>query len=146
MNEVKEEQIKKLNNVLHNIYKNFKKLNANVEAELFEGITGTELSIIGTIGNTPGVKMKDICERLQLPASTLTNVIDRLERRDLLKRVMSKQDRRSFVLELTQAGVVVYDKHKNAEKIIFETILGALEDDKEREAFIDSLEKISNGM
>jgi DNA-binding MarR family transcriptional regulator len=36
--------------------------------------------------------------------STLTGVIDRLEGRGLLARVVNARDRRSFVLELTPAG------------------------------------------
>jgi DNA-binding MarR family transcriptional regulator len=36
--------------------------------------------------------------------STLTGVIDRLERRGLLARAVNARDRRSFVLELTPAG------------------------------------------
>lgn len=36
--------------------------------------------------------------------STLTGVIDRLERRGLLARAVNARDRRSFVLDLTPAG------------------------------------------
>jgi DNA-binding MarR family transcriptional regulator len=37
--------------------------------------------------------------------STLTGVIDRLERRELVRRAVNARDRRSFVLELTPEGV-----------------------------------------
>jgi DNA-binding MarR family transcriptional regulator len=37
--------------------------------------------------------------------STLTGVIDRLERRELVRRAVNARDRRSFVLELTPGGV-----------------------------------------
>jgi DNA-binding MarR family transcriptional regulator len=37
--------------------------------------------------------------------STLTGVIDRLERRGLVRRAVNARDRRSFVLELTPDGV-----------------------------------------
>jgi DNA-binding MarR family transcriptional regulator len=37
--------------------------------------------------------------------STLTGVIDRLERRGLARRAVNARDRRSFVLELTPEGV-----------------------------------------
>lgn len=36
--------------------------------------------------------------------STLTGVIDRLERRELVRRAVNARDRRSFVLELTSEG------------------------------------------
>jgi DNA-binding MarR family transcriptional regulator len=36
--------------------------------------------------------------------STLTNVIDRLETRELVKRRTADEDRRSLVVELTRAG------------------------------------------
>jgi DNA-binding MarR family transcriptional regulator len=37
--------------------------------------------------------------------STLTGVIDRLERRELVRRAVNARDRRSFVLELTPEGI-----------------------------------------
>lgn len=143
MNEINEEQIKKFHEVLHCIYRNFKKINSDMSTELFHGITTIELSIIGVIGSNPDIKLKDICRKLQLSASTLTSAIDRMEKRKILKRVISKNDRRSFALQLTKEGKSLFSMHEEAEKKIFTRVLGALKDDEERENFIDSLEKIS---
>jgi MarR family transcriptional regulator, organic hydroperoxide resistance regulator len=40
-------------------------------------------------------------------ASTLTGVLDRLERRGLVERALNPEDRRSFTVVLTKAGVAV---------------------------------------
>jgi DNA-binding MarR family transcriptional regulator len=45
-------------------------------------------------------------------ASTLTGVLDRLERRGLVERRVNPLDRRSFVIELTESGVEVGERVK----------------------------------
>lgn len=40
-------------------------------------------------------------------ASTMTGVLDRLERRGLVERALNPEDRRSFTVALTEAGVAV---------------------------------------
>jgi MarR family transcriptional regulator, organic hydroperoxide resistance regulator len=46
--------------------------------------------------------------------STLTGVIDRLERRGLVRRQVNARDRRSFVLELTSAGEAAAERVRDA--------------------------------
>ncbi len=47
---------------------------------------------------------KEIAEKLSLPKSTVTNVIDSLEKQGILKRSIGKKDRRSFLITLTKKG------------------------------------------
>jgi DNA-binding MarR family transcriptional regulator len=81
-----------------------------------------------------------------LPGSTLTSVIDRLEQRGLINRVVSKRNRRSYALELTQEDIRISALHEAAEKILWGKLLGSLSDDNERDTFIGLMERISKGI
>jgi len=55
--------------------------------------------------------------------STLTGVIDRLERRELVRRAVNARDRRSFVLELTSEGERAAERVREAFSALEERML-----------------------
>lgn len=142
MNEIKKEHIKKLDILIHSAYKHLKHSQINLESQLLQGITSTELSVLSIVDEKPDIILKEISERLDLPASTLTSAVDRLEQRNLIKRTISKKDRRSFGLELTETGLRLHLEHEESEQLVWEKILGSLSNDEERESFLFFLEKI----
>lgn len=145
MNEIKKEYIKKLDILIHSAYKHFKYSQTNLESQLLQGITSTELSVLSVTVEKPDIILKEISQRLDLPASTLTSAIDRLEQRNLIKRTISKRDRRSFGLELTEEGLKLHLEHEESEQLIWKKILSSLSNDEERESFLFFLEKIIKG-
>ena len=135
--------IKRFDKIMHVASRHVKEFKADIEALFPKGITSTELSIIKCVSTQPDIIIKEISESLSLPGSTLTSAIDRLEERQLIKRVMSKRNKRSFGLELTPEGIEINKIHEKAEKVIWNKILGALNSDEEREVFLTLLETIS---
>ncbi len=87
--------------------------------------------------------LKEIREELGIPQSTLTSAIDRLENRGLVRRMISDRDRRSFVPEVTGAGRRVQKKHDRIDEEVAAKLLGLLDTEEEREAFLQMLTKIS---
>lgn len=146
MNEIKKERIKLLDKLLHVFCKRVSSFNAEMYMKHFQGITSVEMSIIGIVGDKPDVILKEISERMSVPGSTLTNAVDRLENRSLLTRVISKRDRRSFKLKLTEVGKRLYEKHAAEEQLMWRKILGALESDEEIETFLKLLKKVVEGI
>ncbi|MCK7501851.1 MAG: MarR family winged helix-turn-helix transcriptional regulator [Comamonadaceae bacterium] len=65
------------------------------------GLTPAQFDIIATLGNTAGMSFKDLGERTLITKGTLTGVVDRLEARQLVRRVASETDRRSQIVQLT---------------------------------------------
>ncbi len=55
----------------------------------------------------PGVSQSAVAEALRFDRSTLVQIIDRLETRDLVRREPSAQDRRSHALVLTETGAAL---------------------------------------
>jgi DNA-binding MarR family transcriptional regulator len=68
------------------------------------GLTPPQFDIIATLGNTDGMSFKELGEKTLITKGTLTGVVDRLEDKGLVQRVLSHEDRRSTIVKLTAAG------------------------------------------
>jgi DNA-binding MarR family transcriptional regulator len=51
-----------------------------------------------------GLRMKDLAERILYSKSGFTNVVDRMEKEGLVKRIRPENDRRSILVVLTDTG------------------------------------------
>ena len=104
-------QVDELNKLWHHmlIESNYK----DIEAKYLriQALSTNEIAILRIISEKEEVIIKDILEILNLPKSTLTSIIDRLENRNLIVRAISKRDRRSYKLELTEEGKITQDEH-----------------------------------
>lgn len=72
------------------------------------GLTHAQFDIIATLGNTPGMSYKELGRKTLITKGTLTGVIERLERKGLVARERSLDDKRSFHVRLTPAGEAVF--------------------------------------
>jgi MarR family transcriptional regulator, 2-MHQ and catechol-resistance regulon repressor len=68
------------------------------------GLTAPQFDIIATLGNTNGMSFKDLGDKTLITKGTLTGVVDRLEAKNLVRRVASPSDGRSQLVQLTRAG------------------------------------------
>lgn len=73
------------------------------------GLTHAQFDIIATLGNTQGMSYKELGERTLITKGTLTGVIERLEQKGLVARCRSGDDKRSFFVSLTEAGVAMFN-------------------------------------
>jgi DNA-binding MarR family transcriptional regulator len=69
------------------------------------GVTDIEAHLLARLAAKGPASVADIQRAFGLRASTLTNALDRLERRGLLRREPHPGDRRTFLLSLTPAGI-----------------------------------------
>ncbi|MDR3492224.1 MAG: MarR family transcriptional regulator [Gammaproteobacteria bacterium] len=67
-----------------------------------------ELNILNIIGDTDKCTMSDIAKRASLSLSSVTVIVDKLVKGDLVERVRSEQDRRIVWGRLTEAGYKIY--------------------------------------
>ena len=68
------------------------------------GITGPQRLVIRIIGRFPSIHARQLADILQLHPSSLTALVKRLERRDLVRRWPDERDRRRWLLGLTRQG------------------------------------------
>ena len=72
------------------------------------GLTSSQFDIISTLGNTPGMTFNKLAEKTLTTKGELAGIIDRLEKKGLVRREVPKEDRRSFRAVLTPAGEKVF--------------------------------------
>jgi DNA-binding MarR family transcriptional regulator len=68
------------------------------------GVTGPQRLVLRLVGRFPSVTSSQLAVLLHVHASTLTGVLQRLERRGLLARRRDGQDRRRSLIGLTAEG------------------------------------------
>ena len=105
-------------------------------------ISALEMEIIQFVILDGRKKMKEIGEHFNIKLSTLTSIIDKIERQKLVKRVNSKEDRRVVYLEATKKGQRLYTDYSRYLKIVSQMMKRNLNEDLFG-AFIKGLEKVS---
>lgn len=81
---------------------------SRVEASLAaEGLTPTQLGVLEGLLHKGPMTQRDLSRKVLTSAGNMTDVVDKLERRGLVRRVRSARDRRSVQLELTEEGDVL---------------------------------------
>lgn len=70
------------------------------------GLTVAHYSLLTTLNHCPLLSMTELKNSLFMPrsASSLTQLVDELEKRDLVRRQPSADDRRVTLVEITDAG------------------------------------------
>ena len=104
------------------------------------GLTGSQFDVIATLGDTEGMTCKELSEKTLVTKGTLTGVLDRLEKKGLIERVPSREDRRSIFIRLTPKGAALFQKvfpaHVEYIKPYFERALTTAEASKLRELLL----------
>lgn len=74
------------------------------------GLTSSQFDVIATLGDTDGMSCKELSEKTLVTKGTLTGVLDRLEKKGLIARVPSREDRRSIFIRPTPKGDALFLK------------------------------------
>lgn len=122
---ITQEEMGQLYCIWHDLILTIQKANTSFLRGGLEGLSTVDISVLAIVSRKPDVILREILGVLEIPASTLTSAVDRLEKRGLLRRVISVRDRRSFGLELTEEGKRAQEEHKNEEEDVLRCVLGA---------------------
>jgi DNA-binding MarR family transcriptional regulator len=105
------------------------------------GITLQQMHTLEVIGSNDGIRMKEITEKLGIVTGTLTVMIDRLTKLGLVRRVVNSKDKRSFCIELTEKGSILYQEHSHHHETLSDELTQDLTEE-EKEMLNKILEKI----
>lgn len=142
MSDINDAQIEAANRLLHHIMFALRFDRLEQLSSKLAGLQPVELHILQLVSDRPDLILKEIREILNMPNSTLTSILDRLEQRGLLRRQISPRDRRSFRLELTQKGQAIQAEHDRVDRLVAARVLSAFEDNAEREQALRLLAKL----
>ncbi len=107
-------------------------------------VTPVQYSVLSVINAQPGMDQSAIAEEIGVDRATLANVVARLEAGGLLRRTISRLDRRQKLLSLTQRGknllVKMQEPVQRAHARTIEPLAA-----KDREKFLNLLIQLVDG-
>lgn len=74
------------------------------------GLTSTQFDIIATLGNQLPMTCKELGEKTLISKGTMTGVLERLEAKGLIEKLMNDDDGRSYKIGLSKAGDKLFKK------------------------------------
>lgn len=104
-------------------------------------LTPVQFSAMHTLKNNPDIEQAQLAAMIAYDRATIGGVIDRLEKKGYVSRVISKQDRRARQCRLTKTGLNVIKAISPAVEALQDEILVGL-NSKEREQFIRLAQKV----
>lgn len=91
-----------------------------------EGLSLAEFRALRMLSRLGAVPVGKLAEHLGVTPAAATQMLDRLEARDLVARVRSADDRRVFTVELTEAGHVRGEESLRQHREVFDALLADL--------------------
>jgi DNA-binding MarR family transcriptional regulator len=111
-------------------------------------IRSSELSVseahaIEVLGQYGKMNMKSLAQKLGITTGTTTVTMDRLENKDYAIREMTKEDRRVYLISLTDKGKAAFEEHHKFHLYLTHQMVSNLSDE-EIIQFVSILKKINN--
>ena len=115
---------------------------SSIEAELQPlDITAAQFVVFNSIAQGKGRTIGEFCRLLGYDSGAMTRLLDRIEKKGLIRRVPNPEDRRSFLLELTPESRAVFPQAKKRVRAVFKRLLAGI-DEKQAAVLRQSLEQL----
>jgi DNA-binding MarR family transcriptional regulator len=131
-----------LRDTVRDILKQFQFVNAAAANGPHVEVNMQELRVIEFLGEEGPRMMREVAEYLTVAVNSVTTIVDNLERKQLVRRQRSEEDRRVIRVELTDAGQAIYRSSVEVNLRLFRSMLRALTED-EQEIFMVLFRKIA---
>lgn len=131
-----------LQEVVQDILKQFQCVNAAAANGPHVELNMQELRLVEFLGNEGPRIMRELAEYLTVAVNSVTSIVDHLEKKGLVHRQRSEEDRRIIRVELTDPGREIYQSLVEVNRRLFRSMLGALTKD-EQEIFMVLFRKIA---
>jgi len=106
------------------------------------GLTAPQLLLLQTIYRDGEMISSALAKSVNLSQATVTSIVDRLEKRGLLKRERSQQDKRKVTISLTESGLATIEKAPSPLQENFVEQFSKLES-WEQSMILSSLERVA---
>lgn len=135
------DQVKELSFLWNGMMRKCREIYDHIPAREIKELSDTEIEIIDLLSQRRDTVVGDISKSLLLPKSTVTGLVARLERKNLLRRTIRANDLRTFGLALTDKGKKAHNEHLAFEDAFYSRLIEPLSD-KESTAFFELLRSI----
>ena len=105
------------------------------------GLTASEFSVLEVLYHKGYVPLQQIGEKVLITSGSITYNVDKLEKRGLLRRVPSEDDRRVIYAELTDEGTALFDDIFPKHATFIDTMMPGFPQE-EKLALIEQLKKL----
>jgi len=105
-------------------------------------VSERELALLRTLVEEGPMITKALGGRFGVPVSTMTGLVDRMEKKGLVRRLRGRRDRRAIELEATPAGALALKEHARGLEAVARGILEALPE-RDQDALITILRRVA---
>jgi MarR family transcriptional regulator, organic hydroperoxide resistance regulator len=105
------------------------------------GLTPPQIMVAGLLCNKKSMKISEISEKINLSNSTVSGIVDRLEKIQAVKRVRDEKDRRVVRVELTEEFEKINVDFYGKIKSYFEDLLSDCSEEDSKK-IVDGLETL----
>ena len=112
------------------LYTESRRLTKEIAAR--HGLTGPQLTVVKMLEALGELPLSRLSEKIRAQNSTVTGIVDRMEREGLVTRVRSASDRRVVHIKLTPKGVHLARDVQVAPMDMFRDAVGTLNHDEAR--------------
>ena len=124
-------------------------LHGMIEVELERALTAevglsvVEYTVLDALNRQDGwhMRMQQLARAAALSPSATTRLVNRLEDRGLLTRILCMDDRRGIYTELTPAGQELHDRARPVHDATLERVLAEAADQPELAPMVDALHR-----
>ena len=107
------------------------------------GLSVVEYTVLDALNRQDGwhMRMQQLARAAALSPSATTRLVNRLEDRGLLTRILCMDDRRGIYTELTPAGQELHDRARPVHDATLERVLAEAADQPELAPMVDALHR-----
>jgi DNA-binding MarR family transcriptional regulator len=113
-----------------------------IETELAPlDISPAQFVVFNCIALGKGRTIGEFCRLLGYDSGAMTRLLDRMEKKDLVRRVTNPEDRRSYLVELTAESKAMFPQARRRVEAVFHRLLAGFSD-AQAKALKRSLERV----
>lgn len=114
----------------------------SIEAELKPlDISPAQFVVFNSIALGKGRTIGEFCRLLGYDSGAMTRLLDRMQKKGLIRRVANPEDRRSYLIELSDESRAMFPQARRRVEAVFRRLLGGFSN-VQAEAFKRSLEQV----
>ncbi len=72
-----------------------------------------DIHLIHTIGNNPGINVTELAKKHSITKSAVSQAVKKLEKRNLIERYQSPENRKEILFKLTDDGKIGFEAHRD---------------------------------